>query len=328
MKMSTRRDEQGLDSYLLRVFCLVVTERNVSRVALRMKQSQPAISAALRKLRDVFGDPLLVREKGGMVPTERALALLSHAKVALAEIDQMVQSPDSFDPQTSKLTFRIGAPDYIAPSFMASVIERFRREAPCARLVIQSLGPNFDFERSLAEGELDVVIGNWPEPPPRMHLSMLLEDQIVCLVNARHPLVTKGITAQSYAKGIHIVPMPYSISQRGVIDNTLASLRIVREECVTVQSFTTVPYLLQKTDLIFTTTLHFARFYAEILQLVILPAPIDFPPMRFYQLWHERNHKSPAHRWIRKALNECGQELNNRLRTNSKESYKIKPPDI
>lgn len=308
--MNIRREEQALDSYLLRVFCLVVTERSVSRVALRMKQSQPAISAALRKLRDIFGDPLLVREKGGMVPTERALALLSHAKSALAEIDQMVQLPESFEPQTSKLTFRIGAPDYIAPSFMATVVESFRREAPTARLVIHSLGPNFDFERSLAEGELDVVIGNWPEPPPRMHLSMLLEDQIVCLVNARHPLASKGMTTESYARGVHIVPMPYSISQRGVIDSILASLRITREECITVQSFTTVPYLLQHTDLIFTTTLHFARFYADILQLAILPAPIDFPPMRFYQLWHERNHKSPAHRWIRRILSDCGQKIN------------------
>lgn len=308
--MNIRRDEQGLDSYLLKVFCLVITERSVSRVALRMKQSQPAISAALRKLRDIFGDPLLVREKGGMVPTERALALLSHAKAALAEIDQMVQLPENFDPKNSKLTFRIGAPDYIAPSFMASVVESVRREAPSARLVIHSLGPNFDFERSLAEGELDVVIGNWPEPPPRMHLSMLLEDKIVCLVNARHPLATKGMTTESYAKGVHIVPMPYSSSHRGVIDSILASLRIVREECVTFQSFTTAPYLLQHTDLIFTTTLHFARFYADLLQLVILPAPINFPPMRFYQLWHERNHKSPAHRWIRRILSNCSQKTN------------------
>lgn len=307
--MTIRRDDQALDSYLLRVFSLVVSERSVSRVALRMKQSQPAISAALRKLRDIFGDPLLVREKGGMVPTERALFLLSHAKIALAEIDQMVQAPENFDPQASKLTFRIGAPDYIAPAFMANVVESFRRKAPVARLVIHSLGPDFDFERSLAEGELDIVLGNWAEPPPRMHLLMLLEDRIVCLVNVRHPLVTKGMTPESYAKGVHIVPLPYSFSQRGVIDCALATLRITREECVTFQSFTMVPYLLQHTDLIFTTTLHFARFYADILQLAILPAPIDFPPMRFYQLWHERNHKSPAHRWLRSIFAECGQKM-------------------
>ncbi|HRP95794.1 MAG TPA: LysR substrate-binding domain-containing protein [Rhodocyclaceae bacterium] len=304
--MTTRRGEDPLDTYLLRVFCMLVSERSVSRTAIRMHQSQPAISAALRRLRDIFGDPLLVREKGGMVPTERALNLLTHARTALAEIDKLTGEPESFDPYATRQVFHVGSPDYLAPVFMASVAERFRREAPQARLALHALGPDFDFERALAEGELDVVIGNWPEPPERMHLSMLLEDEIVCLVSARHPLARKGLTSDDYLRAAHIVPMPYSISQRGVIDSHLATLRANRDERVSVQSFTMAPYLLQNTDLIFTTSRHFARFYADLLPLVILPSPIEFPPMRFYQLWHERNHHSPAHRWIRRLLAECG----------------------
>ena len=303
------RDDKSLDAYLLKVFCLVITERSVSRVALRMNQSQPAISAALKKLRGILGDPLLVREKSGMVPTERALALLPHAKNVLAEMEYMVTRPETFDPQACDQTFRVGAPDYIAPSFMAHVVETFRREAPGMRLVTHLLGLGFDFEHSLAEGELDIVIGNWPEPPPRMHLSMLLEDEIVCLVSARHPLVNKGMTYENYVNGSHIVPMPYAVSQRGLIDSTLASLRVNRNESIVVQSFTGAPYLLQHTDLIFTTTRHFATFYADILDLVILPAPVNFPPMRFYQLWHERNHKSPVHRWVRTVLSDCGRGM-------------------
>lgn len=307
--MPQPREDGRLDSYLLNIFCLVIAERSVSRVALRMNQSQPAISAALKRLRQILGDPLLVREKGGMVPTERALALLSHAKGALAEMAHMVSQPEAFDPQVSRQSFSIGAPDYLAPAFMAQVVERARRDAPEVRLAIHSLGPNFDFERSLAEGELDVVIGNWPEPPSRMHLSMLLEDEIVCLLNARHPLAGKAMTAEDYAAATHIVPMPYSISQRGVIDGVLASLRIARKESVVVQSFMAAPYLLQHTDLVFTTTRHFARFYADMLQLAIVKPPIDFPPMRFYQLWHERNHHSPGHRWLRRILSDCGRQI-------------------
>ena len=162
--MSTRRSDDQLDTYLLRIFCLLITERSVSRTALRLNQSQPAVSLALKRLRTILGDPLLVREKSGMVPTERALALLSHAKGALAEIDRMTFAPESFEPQTSRYEFRVGAPDYLAPMFISSVVERIRKEAPNLRLSLQSLGPNFDFERSLAEGDLDVVIGNWPEP--------------------------------------------------------------------------------------------------------------------------------------------------------------------
>lgn len=307
--MSSRRSEDQLDTYLLRMLCLLVTERSVSRTALKLNQSQPAVSLALKRLRQILGDPLLVREKSGMVPTERALTLLSHAKGALAEIDRMTFSPESFDPQTSRYEFRVGAPDYLAPIFMAGVVERIRKEAPQVRLSLQSLGPSFDFERSLAEGDLDVVIGNWPEPPHRMHLSMLLEDEVVCLVAANHPLARKGMTAEDYQRAAHIVPMPYSISQRGVVDTMLATHRINRDERVVVQSFTTAPYLLLNSDLVFTTTRHFARFYADLLPLAILPSPIPFPDMRFYLLWHERNHLTPAHRWIRRLLSECGRQI-------------------
>ena len=304
--MSSRRSDDQLDTYLLRMLCLLISERSVSRTALKLNQSQPAVSLALKRLRQILGDPLLVREKSGMVPTERALALLSHAKGALAEIDRMTFSPESFEPQSSRYEFRIGAPDYLAPLFMASVVERIRKEAPQVRLSLQSLGPSFDFERSLAEGDLDVVIGNWPEPPHRMHLSMLLEDEVVLLVSNTHPLARKGFGAEDYQRAVHIVPMPYSITQRGVVDTMLATHRINRDERVVVQSFTSAPYLLINSDLVFTTTRHFARFYADLLPLTIIPSPIPFPAMRFYLLWHERNHLTPAHRWIRRLLSECG----------------------
>jgi DNA-binding transcriptional LysR family regulator len=305
--MTGKRHEEPLDTYLLRVFTLLVTERSVSRVAVRLQQSQPAISVALKRLRLILGDPLLLRDKGGMVPTERALALLPHARIALAEIDGMIEPPGVFEPKTSTGTFRIGAPDYLAPVFMANVVERVRRDAPRVRLVVHALGPTFDVEHALAEGALDVVVGNWPEPPQQMHLSMLLEDDIVCLVNSRHPFARKGaITQDDYEAAAHVVPMPYSVSKRGMIDLALSSIRLERWVAVTVQSFGHAPYLVQNTDLVFTTARHFARFYADLLDLVILESPVAFPKMRFYQLWHERHHKSAAHQWIRGVLSDTG----------------------
>ncbi|GHC17198.1 LysR family transcriptional regulator [Aidingimonas halophila] len=306
--MSQKRQDP-LDTYLLRVLTLLLDERSVSRTAIRMQQSQPAVSAALKKLRGIFGDELLVREKGGMVPTERALQLLPHARSALAAIDQLTQQPGEFDPSASRHTYRLGAPDYLAPIFMATASQRFRREAPNARLSIHALGPDYDFETALAEGDMDIVIGNWPEPPERMHLSMLLEDEIVCLVASHHPLASTGITYEDYLNAGHIVPLPYSRNQRGVIDRRLANLRIERREVVEAQSFNLAPHLLKDTDLIFTTSRHFARFYARQLGLTILPSPIDFPPMRFYQLWHDRTHHSPSHRWLRRLLSDAGRQI-------------------
>jgi len=307
--MSTRRGSETLDTYLLKVFSILMAERSVSRTALKLNQSQPAISVALKNLRQILQDPLLVREKGGMVPTDRALAILEHARTALSSIDSMLEAGEAFEPDSSRQVFRIGSPDYLAPAFAASVVARFRREAPHARLVLHALGPDFDFEHSLAEGELDVVIGNWPEPPDRMHLSVLLEDEIVCMVAADHPLARRGMTLDDYRRVPHVVPTPYSITQRGMIDTVLTSLRIQREECVEAQSFMLAPYLLPGTDLVFTTTRHFARYYTELLPLAVLESPIEFPPMRFYQLWHARNHHAPSHQWLRHMLGDCGKAV-------------------
>lgn len=294
------RPADPVDSYLLRVLVSLVTERNVSRTAIRLNQSQPAISTALKRLREIFDDPLLVREKGGMVPTDRALGLREHARRALAEIDAMrTGEAAAFDPESSPQTFRIGSPDFMVASFLSNMVERFCREAPRARLEVHPLGADFDYERSLATGELDVVIGNWPQPPQHLHLGVLLEDEVVCLMSRNDPRAARGLTREQYLAARHLVPLPYSKAQRGVVETHLASLRVARDARVVVPFFELAPYLLVNTDLVFTTARHFAAHFANNLPLAISPAPFDFPRMRFYQLWHERSHHSPAHRWFR-----------------------------
>ena len=308
------RPADPVDSYLLRVLVTLVTERNVSRTAIRLNQSQPAISTALKRLREVFDDPLLVRERGGMAPTDRALALREQARRALSEIDAMRSGADEFDPASSPQTFKVGSPDFLVAAFLARVVERFRRDAPRARLVVQPLNAEFDYERALANGELDVVIGNWPQPPQHLHLSILLEDQVVCLLSNGDPRAAEGrLSREQYLAARHVVPLPYSQSQRGVVESHLASLRLSRDACVVVPFFEVAPYLLVNTDLIFTTARHFASHYARILPLAVCEAPFDFPPMRFYQLWHERSQNAAAHRWFRGLLAEAGHHISETL---------------
>lgn len=303
------RPTDSVDSYLLRVLVTLVIERNVSRTAIRMKQSQPAISSALKRLREIFGDPLLVREKGGMAPTDRALVLSEHARRALGEIEAMHINMEQFDPAACQQTFRIGSPDFMAASFLAGAVERFCREAPMARLVVQPLGSEFDFERALGQGDLDIVIGNWPQPPAHLHLSVLLEDEIVCLMSDKNRFAKSGLTREQYLCARHLVPLAYSPSQRGVIETHLASLRVARDARVVVPFFELAPFLLVNTDLVFTTSRHFAAYFARMLPLTISSTPIDFPAMRFYQLWHERSQKSKAHSWFRGLLLDVARSL-------------------
>lgn len=303
------RPADPVDSYLLRVLVTLVTERNVSRAAIRLNQSQPAISTALKRLREIFGDPLLVREKGGMAPTDRALVLREHARRALGEIEAMRVGTDLFDPATSSQTFRIGSPDFMVASFLAGAVERFCRDAPRARLIVQPLGAEYDYESALAQGDLDVAIGNWPQPPQHLHQSVLLEDEIVCLLYREDPRAARGLTREQYLAARHLVPLPYSKAQRGVVETHLATLRVSRDARVVVPFFELAPYMLVRTDLVFTTARHFAAHYAATLPLAVTPAPFDFPPMRFYQLWHERSQHSPAHRWFRALLSQAARRM-------------------
>lgn len=186
------RTDDPFDTYLLRVLCTLIAERSVSRTAIRMNQSQPAISAALKRLRAIFNDPLLTREKNAMVPMQRALQLTQSAQTALSALDNLLVSDDHFDPATTEQTFTVGMPDYLAPPFFAHVVREFRRAAPRARIVAVPLSASFNYEQALSEDSPDIVIGNWPNPPEHLHLSVLLEDKVVCVVAQDSTYATSG----------------------------------------------------------------------------------------------------------------------------------------
>ncbi|WJF89139.1 LysR substrate-binding domain-containing protein [Paraburkholderia bonniea] len=306
--MSQQRE--AIDTYLMRVLHTLLTEGSVTRTAVKLNQSQPAISAALRRLRDITGDPLLVRGKTGMVPTEYGLRLLEPVQNALGEIERIKYQQRNFNPATSIRTFRIACPDYLNVLFVPTVVECFRCAAPKAKLEFHSLGPAFDYEMELENGKLDIVIGNWPEPPEQLHLSNLFVDQIVCLMSTSHPFVKRDeLTLDAYLHAPHLAPTPYSVGQRGAIDVHLARERLKRQVVVTLPYFNVAPYVLIKSDLIFTTTRLFADYYARFLPLTVMPAPIDFPPMQYYQLWHERVHYSDEVRWLRGLITEATKTL-------------------
>ena len=165
--------ENPLSGHLLKALIVLLDEESVTRAASRLNLSQPAASLLLKQLREIFGDPLLVRAGGGMVRTERGEHLRGAARQMLTELDHLVLDPDEFDPSISRATFTIAMPDHMLPLMFNGVMQEFRRQAPLARLSIRPLSTDYDFEGALAAGAADLVISNWPKPPEYLKMMKL-----------------------------------------------------------------------------------------------------------------------------------------------------------
>ncbi|MDQ8021992.1 MAG: LysR substrate-binding domain-containing protein [Moraxellaceae bacterium] len=293
---------ESIDVHLLRVLHALLTECSVSRAAIKLNQSQPAVSTALRRLRDITGDQLLVRSRNGMTPTERGMGLLEPVKIALSQIEAIAVRQVRFNPAQSRRVFNIATPDYLHAGLMAEIVARFRQLSPQAQVVFHSLGADHDFAEALESGEYDVVIANWPQPPEQLRMAPLFDDDIVCVMRKDHPLTRRPLSLQAYLEADHVIPTPYSVGRRGVIDLHLARERLKRNVVAQVPYFSLVPAMLLQTDMVFTSPRMFAEHAARLMPLSIQEVPISFPRMSFYLLWHERSHHADECRWFREQI--------------------------
>jgi DNA-binding transcriptional LysR family regulator len=301
---------ESIDSHMIRVLHTLLTESSVSGAARRLGQSQPTVSIALRRLREMTGDPLLVRSGSRMVPTSHALTLIEPAAQALAGIDAILHPRTEFDPATSAHTFRIGSPDYLDVFFVPAVIDAFHHAAPHARLEFKHLMMlDGGYENGLETGLLDLVIGNWRTPPAHLHLQPLCQDELVCLMREHHPVGPGALTREAYEQAEHLSVTTYNTAAWGTIDTELARSGLTRTVTTTLPYFGMAPYVLVRSDLLFTTTRALASHYARVLPLRIEPVPGETPALTYYQLWHERTHRSAATRWLRRLVAHVARAL-------------------
>ena len=306
-----------IELYLIRVLLTLINERSVSRAAMQLQSTQPAVSAQLKRLRGLTGDPLLVRSGNGMAPTAVALQLAGPAAALLQEADRLFHPRarrQAFEPAASTLTFRVAASDYLDPLFLPELVAHLQRTAPQARLELLALSGDYDYRRSLAAGEVDLVIGNWLEPPGELHLGRLMSDEIVCLVAEDHPAARgaaggRGWTVERYLASEHVAPSPLAPGARGVIDEHLDRLGLKREVAVRSAHFGLIPQMVAQSLLVLTTGRLFCSRYIEALPVRIVRCPVPFPPLAYYQLWHDLTQASAAMRWLREQVREVARAV-------------------
>lgn len=298
-----------IDLHLIRVLHTVLTERSVSRAAVRLGMHQPAVSTALKRLRELAGDPLLVRSGAGMVPTDAGLRMVEPAADILRGAEVLFSDARGFDPQTATRTFRLAASDYLDPQFLPQLVAHLKAMAPLTRIEIHPLSADSHYQAHLAQGDIDVVIGNWLRPTDELHRGELFADDVVCLVAQHHPAVRRGWSEQDWLEAEHIAPTPTHPGALGVIDEQLAGRGLVRNITARCAHFGLIPAMVASSLLVLTTGRHFCARYVGRLPVKVLECPVAFPALTYYQLWHERSHASVAGKWLRTQVRAVAQSL-------------------
>lgn len=304
-------DDDGirrLDEPLLRSLHALLTEANVSQAAAKLGIAQSALSRHLRVLRQLTGDPLLVRVGNRMVPTERAQMLVAPARRILADMSLITSPALPLSPSELRLSLRIATYDFLPKRFFANLAERIGRQAPECELVIRGLGARFEHYRQLADGEVDLVVTVWPELPPNLRATHLLTEPMVCLLRRDHPLAAAPMALEQYQRARHLSSLEHVPGQGGIIDNLLADLGVAAHAGVRTQFLSLAPAILERTDLVFTTGRLLAEDFAAGHALAIVPCPVPIKPLRYRLVWHERSHANRALRWLREEVVAAARE--------------------
>ncbi len=305
--------DPSIDVRLLRTTLLILRERSVSRVALHLGHSQPAVSASLKRARVAFGDPLLVRSGQSMVLTDRGREVEQAIDAVLHQLQGMITAHEAFDPQTSQRHIRIGAVNCFGTFLIPAIGSLLRREAPGATLEFLAPRDFGELASDMAGGAVDLVIGNWPSPQESLRSSTLLTGAIACLLHRDHPLAQQaGVDLETYLAHDHLSPSPHADALYSPIDGRLAQLGLSRRIAMSVTEYGLVPPLLRDTGLVFTSAQAYVRHLAaapDNADLRAIAAPPEFGVMSLYLLWHEQAHTSPFNQWLRRKVREVARSI-------------------
>ncbi|WP_342147977.1 LysR family transcriptional regulator [Methylorubrum sp. SB2] len=289
-----------LDLNLLVALDALLTERSVTRAAVRIGLSQSAMSHALARLRTTFADELLTRGPDGMRPTPRALALIEPMRAALAQIQQITAAPAAFDPATADITFTLGIPDSTEVLLMPSLIAHLQAQAPGVKLLLHTVDRHRILD-DLDSGRVDVGIGVFEQGQTHHKRRILNKESYLCLFNADLVGLEPPISLDDYLRFPHLLTSLVE-SAHGVVDDALARIGRSRVIALTSPRFAVMPFVVRQAPVIATMHSRLARFFADSMGLTVSPAPVDLPDVSISMIWHASNDDVPSQRWLRETI--------------------------
>lgn len=297
-----------LDLKALLVFDAMMMERSTTKVGHRLAMSQPAVSSALKRLRYALKDELFIRGADGMRPTPRALELAAPIRQALTQLSEALE-PVEFIPATASRTFTFAMADHSALLILPGLAERLEKSAPNINIRVKP-NTNLNAPELLDSGEIDFAIGLFPNPPERLRVAALIEDEYVCAMRRSHPSARKSLDLNSYLSAKHLL-VSLSGEPTGFVDVLLESQGLCRRIAMTVNQFSVVPAILRRSNLVVTVVRRAITLSPYAQELVIQPVPLAIQPNALSLLWHGRLSIHPAHAWMRSTLFEICADISN-----------------
>lgn len=290
---------QSFDLNLLKTFDSLMETLSVSQTAQQLSLTQPAVSNALARLRLLLDDPLLVRTRQGMEPTERALQLRAPVKAGLRQLEGALLPGSTFDAATSQRRFVLAAPDFVAVKLLSRLLPRWQQLAPSVTAEARHLGPETP-EKGLEQGGVDLAVGRFLAVPARFQRQPLRREQLVCLLSADHPVCKQSLSLDDFLR-LAFVWVSNS-GRRGMVDHWLDQHQVQRKIALTVSTYTSAAMLVAESDYAMVIAGSYADYFSQRLPLRVVPLEFDPGQFSIDMLWHPFVDGDMGHRWLRSEM--------------------------
>ncbi|WIM09249.1 MAG: Transcriptional regulator, LysR family [Enhydrobacter sp.] len=298
----------AFDLNLLRVFDALMRERSATRAGERVGLSQPAVSAALGRLRHLLGDELFVRQGNEMVPTPRALALGEPLRDALARIEQALSAGARFDPAAEKRGFTLLGADFFSMLMMPDLSETVARAAPGITLHFLDSARG-DVDRLLSDDKIDMAIERPLDLPDWVSRRPLFRGPFAVIAARGHPdLAAAGVREGEPVPLDLFCALPHALrsidgsTTGSAVSDALAAIGRRRRVVLTLPQFHGVALAVARGRLLAAVPVQLARAVADELALGVYQPPIPVPVPEVHLYWHRRHDHEPAHRWLREQV--------------------------
>lgn len=286
----------AVDANLFVVLHSLLDTRHVTRSARRLGLSPSATSHALRRLRELLGDPLLVRAGRTLVLTPRALALKEPVARAVEALGGVLAVPAPLEPLALARAFRVETTDHVQLVLLRQLDRLLRAEAPRVDVYLQSTQPN-TFER-LRDGAIDLAVSVFSTSDPDIEQRRLFDDHLVAVVRRGHPALDKRMTLARFAAFPHLLVAPNG-TPTGLVDRLLAEHGLARRVARTSSTFLDMAFLVAETDYVVSLPRTMALPLLDRLGLALLPMPLRLPSFTHSMAWHRRHTADATHAWFR-----------------------------